>query len=105
MNKNRDMSLPTNIIKDEIADKFTEFFTDEVATTRSDLDKKPPSIRNEDSHTTIKIKDNILNQFQPASVDEVKKNYNELTIEIMFTRPITYQLTEAVRGHTFTYNN
>ena len=23
----------------------------------------------------------------------------------MFTRPITYQLTEAVRGYTFTYNN
>ena len=100
MNKNRDMFLPTNIIKDEIADKFTEFFT-----IRSDLGKKTPSIRNEDSHTTIKIKDNILNQFQPASVDEVKIFYNELTIEIMFTRPITYQLTEAVRGYTFTYNN
>ena len=28
-----------------------------------------------------------------------------LNIKIMFTRPITYQLTEAVRGYTFTYNN
>ena len=38
MNKNRDMSLPTNINKDEITDKFAEFFTDKVARIRSDLD-------------------------------------------------------------------
>ena len=73
MNKNRDMSLPTNKNKDEIADKFAEFFTDKVAKIQSDLDKKTTSIRNEDFHTTIKIKENILNKFQPASVDEGKK--------------------------------
>ena len=71
--KNRDMSLPTNMNKDEIADKFAELFTDKVATIRSDLDKKTLSIRNEDSHADIKLKENILNQFQPASVDGVKK--------------------------------
>ena len=72
MNKNRDMSLPTNLNKDEIANKFAEFLIDKVAKIRSDLDKKAPSIRNEDSHTAIKPKENILSQFQPASVDEVK---------------------------------
>ena len=87
MNKNRDMSLPTNINKDEIADKFAEFFTDKVAKIRLDPDKKTPSIRNEDSHTAIKIKENILHQFQPASVDEVKK--------IIMNSP----------PYTFTYNN
>ena len=73
MSKNRDMSLPTNINKDEIADKFAEFFRDKLAKIRSDLDKKTPSIQNEVSHTAIKIKENTLNQFQPPSVDEVKK--------------------------------
>ena len=38
MSKNRDISLPTIINKDEIADKFAEFFTDKVAKIRSDLD-------------------------------------------------------------------
>ena len=73
MNKNRDMFSPTNINKKEIADKFAEFFTDKVTKIRSDLDEKTPSIQNEDSHTAIKPKENILNQFQPASVDEVIK--------------------------------
>ena len=40
MNKNRDMSSPTNIKKDVIADKFAEFFTDKVAKIQSDLDKR-----------------------------------------------------------------
>ena len=73
MNKNRHMFLPTNINKDEIADKFAVFFRDKLAKIRSDLDKKTPSIQNEVSHTAIKIKENTLNQFQPPSVDEVKK--------------------------------
>ena len=73
MSKNRAMSLPANMNKDEIADKFAELFTDKVAKSRSDLDKKTLSIRNEDSHTAIKLKENILNQFKPASVDGVKK--------------------------------
>ena len=61
--QNYDMSLPTNINKDEIADKFAEFFSDKVAKIRSDLDKKTPSIQNKDSHTAIKLKENTLNQF------------------------------------------
>ena len=98
MNKNRDMSLPTNTNKDEIADKF---FTDKVAKIRSDLDKKTLSIRNEDSHTVIKLKENILYIYKPISTSICKrshKNYNELTIKII-------QLTLAVRGYTFIYNN
>ena len=58
--------LPTNINKDEIADKFAEFFTDNVGKIRSDVDKKTPSIRNKDFHTAIKLKENTLNQFQPG---------------------------------------
>ena len=69
MNKNRDMSLPSNINKDLIADKFAEFFTDKVANIRSDLDEKTPSIRNEDSHTAIKPNENTLNQFQQRWLD------------------------------------
>ena len=67
------MTLPTNINKDEIADKFAEFFTDKVTKIWSDLDKKTLSIWNEDSRTATKLKENILNQFQPASVDKVKQ--------------------------------
>ena len=73
IDKNRDMSLPTIINKDEIADKFAEFFPDKAAKIRSNLDKKTPSIWNEVSHTAIKLEENILNKFQPASVDDIKK--------------------------------
>ena len=97
------MTLLTNINKDEIADKFAVFFTDKVAKIRSDLDKKTPSIWNEDAHTAIELKDNILNQFQPASVEEVKKIIMNSPSKSCSLDPLPTNLLK--RGYNFTCNN
>ena len=67
MNKNRDMSLPTHSNKEDLANKFAEFFTDKVVKNRSDLDKQAPSICHENGHIVLDPNDIILDSFQPAS--------------------------------------
>ena len=73
MNTDRELVLPTNSDKEDLAEKFSKFFTDKVANIRSQLDKQSSSISHDDVHVSQHCNENVLDTFQQASIDEVKK--------------------------------